>query len=337
MLSFLLCASVVNFPGGSYADLARSIAEATESNVVFLAGGHESAPKFTYSPDDVGELARGIQKATKFRQSPGIERVFHHGSLGSWLFESPVVTSLLFDGHWQSGSPGTIVEKDGRYTIHFKSTEACPLEALPTTSLSKPFRFHWLFTQTPFTAWITEMPVKDFFGYLGKAYGGRLVEQKEWFYFDIDPAEIRRRALQTIADVMKEPNYAKQTPYNKAMLQLSKDAIASTSNQQIAEALESKESKVKFPIPAGMRGSIQALLQHVYQTEVQRRQDGDDDQRQNVQTFGEGGGRDVSLEQMARIDRRLIGNVVLEARFGVRLELATTDQLGRPGPTFRFP
>src|SRR5688500_13052621 len=252
--TLLISLAAVSFQGGNVSDLAKSISDATKQNVVFQAGQQERAPAFVYDPADLNEFARVVQKSTGFRRAPGPDHVFHHGRLPSTSFGVRVVQRVFNDQGWQQGAglrEGALKER--KITIHHKTGEATVINNLGLRVFDKPVETHWALENLAVKAWVTDMPVEDFMKYVAKSVGGRMVLQKDRYVLDIDPSEIQRRALATIAEVQKHKNYQAAQPRDQLQLELTRSMLGSLSHVQIVTLLATPDGRLRLEIGGAMR------------------------------------------------------------------------------------
>lgn len=331
--------AAVTFSGGNVSDLAKSIAEATGQPVVFEAGASERAPKFTYDPANLNEMARQVQSSANFRRAPGTEHVFHHGRLPSHFFGINLVSRLMNTNSWLQG--GAVPENflnDGKVTLQSRSGQSISLNSLPAGLLSKPLQTHWMFDRAVIKAWVKDLPAEDFMTMAAKAIGGKFLTRQDRFVIDIDPGEIQRRALATLAFVQADRRYANSNYREKFEVELSRAGISALGAPQISGLLASTSGRFRMEIPGSMRPAIGAYVtamlageaqeeQLVTIIENQRGQRGEERQRRGS----------ANQSRLRNLDPRLIGYADIDARFRVTLQLATRDALGRPGSPVRLP
>lgn len=327
MVTVIAAWTAVSFPGGDWSDLAKSIGESTKQDVYALAGAREAARPFEYNPDDLNELARAVQSATGFRHAPGLEHVFYRERVLSSLIGLAAAKLLEGEDHAMtegSGFPASPI-KDGLVTVRHKAGQATLLTACGPL-LPKPVVVHWLFERLAFKAWTTDTPAAQFMANLAKGVGGRLVARKDDTYLDIDPAEVRRRALKTLDEMGRHKGFKNLNDGDKWQWELSRAALGAASNSQIAEAFATPDGKTKVAVSFGMKAAIQRHLSDLMQ------------QPAEVALPQRAGEAPVSaLDPLRRIDPRINGYLELNGQFQARLFLQTLDQLGRPGPYVAVP
>lgn len=333
----------VTFPGGNLSDLAKSIADSTKQGVVIEAGAGERAPRFSYDPANLNEMARQIQASTGFRRSPGGEHVFHHGRLGGHLFGVNLVNRLGNSNAWLQG--GTVPENflnDGKVTLQTRSGQSHTLGSLPAGLLNKPLQTHWLFERAVFKAWVTDMPALDFMNMVAKAIGGKVLQRQDRYVLDIDAAEIQRRAQASLAFVQADRRYAGSSLRDRLEVELSRAALGAIGGAQVNSLLATPTGRIQMELPASMRPSILAYIQTVLadaEQEVQARQSAER-QAQLLESFSReqrrgGGGNNANRLRM--VDPRILGIAEIDARFRVTVQLMTRNQLGQAGPPARLP
>jgi hypothetical protein len=334
------------FPGGNVSDLARSIAEETKQNVVFQAGAAETAKAFEYDPNNLNEMARAILAGSGFKRAPGAEHVFHHGRLGGWMFGLQAVQRVAQqDETWRAGGawPADAL-KDGKVTLKNASGSSFSIESIPKDLLPKPpLEIHWIFERSALKAYVTELPAMDFANYVAKAVGGKVLARQDRYILDIDPVEIQRRAVATLTEVQKAPNYMQMDARRKGQVLLSRAVLGGLSGPQISALLSTPQGSLRFEIGPASRPAVQNYAQALIQSEGQeevlfaqeqqtivqerRAQRGNDEGRNN---------RNMSLI-LRRADPRILGYTTINARFEVRVELLVLDNQGRPGRLVPLP
>lgn len=332
MLSLLvLTAASVAFPGGSPSELAKSIAEATKSNVVIEAGPSESLKPFNYEPANLDEMARAILKATDLKQAPGEDRIFYHPWLPGWHFQSATIQRFLNDSTRasQSGSLPKNSLSEGKVTIHARPRTGILVSNLEGLKFAKPLSVDRFFMQYGLNVWVTDMPERDFLNYVCKAIGGRLKPTKEGWTLIPTGQEMQRRALASYDRVKKEAGYQKLPPTEKAELELSRSAVSTATSSQLEELYGDEGKPIRMEIGPTSRAAVTQMLRAMMEEQAA------------AQTFGPPQettpGAPKPEDRFKSIDRRVIGWVVLSRGFQAHAELATFDQLGRPGPPMRLP
>lgn len=332
MLSLLLLAAApVAFNGGSPSELAKSIAEATKSNVVIEAGSQEYSRAFTYDPANLDEMARTILKSANLKQAPGEDYVYFRPGLPAWHFNVASIRRLISDSTRSSGSGSFPTDglKDGRVTIHNEPQRGMPVYSLTGVAFAKPVTVDPYFADYGLSIWVTEMPERDFLNYVCKAIGARLKQTTKGFFLEPTGQEIQRRALQTFERAKKETGYPKLTAMEKAELELSRSAVASATAVQLEQLFAEEGKPVKMEIGPGARAAVLQTLRAMME------------QQEAAQTFGPpqetAGAAPKPEDRFKSLDRRLVGTLVLQRGFQAHAELATFDQLGRPGTPMRVP
>lgn len=341
MITTLVALAAVNFPGGNVSDLAKSIADATGQPVIFEAGANERAPRFSYDPSNLNEMARKIQTATGFRRSPGAIHAFHHGKLPGYLFGMSSVSRYGNTNTWiQGGSLPENFLAEGKVTIQHRSGQSSSVSELPGGILPKPIQVHWIFNRSAFKAHVKQMEPLDFMNHLAKAIGGKVLQLQDRFVLDIDAAEIQRRALGTLAAVQADRRYANYNFRDKFEIELSRQGILAIGPAQLSTLLSTQSGRIRFEIPGTMRPAITAYVNAMLAGEAQ----GSEliHMGLEVQTLqrqrddGQRRGRN-NADRLRNLDPRLIGYAEIDARFRVSLQLATVAAPGRPVGSIRLP
>ena len=335
MLSLLvLAAAPVAFNGGSPSELAKSIAEATQSNVVIEAGPSEYLKPFSYEPTNLDEMARTILKATDLKQAPGEERIYYHPWLPTWHFQVNPILRFVNDSSraCQSGGLPENSFNEGKVTIQCKPRTAIQVSNLEGLKFAKPLAVDPFFMQIGLNVWVTDMPERDFLNYVCKAIGGRLKTTKEGYSLEPVGQEIQRRALATFDRAKKSKGYENVPAIEKAELELYRAAVAAVSPANLEQLLTPEGKPVRMELGPAARTAVLQWLRAF--TEIAP--------AEVAQGYGppnppaEGGNRRTD-ERFKNLDRRLIGTLVLDRAFRAYAELQTVDQLGRQGPPIRVP
>ena len=332
MLSlFLLAAAPVAFQGGSPSEFAKSIAEATKSNVVIEAGPSEYTKAFTYDPSNLDEMSRVILKSANLKQAPGEDYVYFRPGLPAWHFNVASIRKLISDRTRASGSGSFPTDglKDGEVTIHTEPNRGMPVYSLTGVAFAKPVTVDPFFADYGLSIWVTDMPERDFLNYVCKAIGARLKQTTKGFFLEPTGLEIQRRALLTFERAKKEGGYPKLTSMEKAELELSRCAVSSATSLQLEQLYAEEGKPIKMEIGLGARAAVLQMLRAMME------------QQEAAQTFGPpqdtAPGAPKPEDRFKSLDRRLVGTLVLQRGFQAHAELATLDQFGRPGPPMRVP
>jgi len=196
LLSFALAATA--FGGGSYDDLAKSLADATEKNVVIVTSKAGTVEKFSYEAGGTDILAQTIRKGAHLTMAPGGDPVFsdhefvgtHFQLLAPALKAAPTVGAHV---------PEEAV-KDGKLTLHTKGAPAISIEALASAKWSKPLRVDYLMRDLALSAYVTDMPEREFLSAAAKAAGGFLTSDDKGWRFMYDGEQLRARVVDTLKE-----------------------------------------------------------------------------------------------------------------------------------------
>lgn len=332
MLSiFIGAVAAVSFAGGSPSELAKSIAEATKSNVVIEAGTGEYLRPFSYVTSNLDEMSRGIFKSTEFKQAPGEDFVYSRPWLPAWHFKNATLKNYLDPNRMcQWGGPPENAFKDSKVTIHCQPRNPIPIMALEGMKFEKPLSIDQFFMHLGLHVWVTDMAERDFLGFVCKAVGGKLKQTK--YGLSLEPAgtEIQRRALATIEKVKKLDVYTKRTSLEKAEVELSRTAISSASAVQLEQLYGEEGKPIRIEIGPSARSAVMQMIRALIEPQPEAGPSyGPPQQTSETAPKPE--------DRFKSVDRRVIGWVVLSKGFQAHAELATVDQLGRPGPVLRVP
>lgn len=335
----LTLAAMAVFGGGSGADLANSIAEATGAPVVIECGSSQRFDRFEYNPEDANEMARVILKSAKLRRAPGIDHAYHWPGLPSWHFAVEVVQQLAKDRD-RVGTTGFAFSepiRDGKVTLKTERGTMLLVSSLENMKFAKPMRVDPFFTQIGVAANVNAMPERDFLNLVAKAVGAKVRTTRDGLSFVPSGVEIQKRALTTIAEVMKTEGFAKRPAYQKAQLDLSRAAIASAGAAQIESLFEVDGASVKLVIGPDLRQAAMRMLRAMTEMEAQNEQTAQQNYTGPPDPNRQAALSANSTERFRNLHPQLLGYATMSRGFNVSLELATVDGLGRPGAPIRVP
>ena len=340
-MTALLIASLltVKFPGGNANEFAAMLVGATKQNVVISQSEPKLIPKAEFATEDLNEMARSLRAQTQHIILPGADLVISDQLIPSRLInergrrllrrsergevevslETPsqniIAVNLI-------SLPATAIHNG---LVTFKTEKA---DALQSGSLggglSRPVKSHWYFQQVPIFVSVTDMPEAEFLKWAAKAVGGRLLITEKEYTIDIDPVEVRRRAIATI---QKQTLPAANTPEGAIELKERNFRIAginALSAAQITEALKSQDGQSKITISP--RSPLATLaLQRIR-----------DMARAAVSAQGRSRENNSAVGLLQRIDNSRTASLIVNARFDVEMEIPVLDRNGRPAGFVRI-
>jgi hypothetical protein len=336
MTLLALSVAVAAFPGGAPADLARHLSESMRAPVFVAAGPREQLPRFEYEPSDLNAMADAVFKSAKLRRAPGTDHAFFHPRLPSWHFEIPTLRKILGpDGQRAGADLGAVAQvADGKVTLQHGSGEGMLAKSLERLALSKPLLVDAFFDKQGLSIWASAMPERDFLEHAAKALGGYLKVTREGYFLEPSGQETARRALAAFDEARRSPAYAKLAAVERAELELSQAVLASTPYARLSGLLLQEGQPVKVEIGPAVRTAVVAWIRAIAQAETPEKQGfGPPAQQEEARNTA----ASPPANRFANLDRRVLGYVYLHKGFRVAAELATVDQLGRPGPPLRLP
>ncbi len=321
---FILAAQ---FPGGSSADLARSIETATGKPVVVLAIDYERYKPFEYDPANLNELVRAVRGATGLWQAPGEQHAFHPGTIPRKFIQVHPVGPGGFASGFLAAARGFEV-KDGRLTWRAKSSEAVKLDSVGLIPLPKRMSCHWTHAEYWLSASVANMPEREFAEYVAKAAGARLIAGKDSYKLEFDPNEFRNRARRTFTEYGKPDELRKLHPTDRSSYDLALAGLNLMTAAQLTEAFETPQSSVRIPLATAHRGVVEARLRAFLESaqEMQRAAADDNPRLQPV----------PNVDTIRSVDLREPVFLIFQASFRAQLEVGTRGEFGRPGPRIRI-
>lgn len=350
MLTLLAAAALapVKFPGGNPNDFAALLAESAKQNVIVVQGEGQMVEACEYDPSDLNELSRALRNQTKLMIMPGTDLILSDGYISRQLVrgnlgrmrsgsglgsdeQQEVAARLkaMNDARAASGSdksgfklvmmspvqlPANAV-KDGMVTFQTKKSESLDLMALG--NLSKPVKTHWIFGSAVVACKVDNLPELDFLKWIAKGVGGRIVSGPKEYTLDIDPGEIRRRAIKTIS--LNKPTGG--TPEETARLQKQQNFRISCLNAltptQLSAALatENGETRVELDARSPLTRTAVAYVQEMEQS---------------------GDRRNPRVSVLQRVDPSRKAYLIVTSGFDTSVEVPILNGQGQPAGVVRF-
>lgn len=355
-MTTLLIASLyaVKFAGGTPNDFVNSLADATQLPVVMSQGDPKTLAPAEFETSGVDEISRAIRSQLKLLIYPGTDLVIGDQKLSRNLVSENNVQrfrgenvqgELTFRVNFEesvSGAGGATARapqaslpingiplpptaiKEGKISFKTEKMDALQLNLIGST-LSKPVRTHWIYNEAPVFLNVKDVAEFDLMKLVAKAVGARLVSNQKEYFFDLDPVEIKKRAVATLqaeatsSTASRRNNADTQAPARNFRISV----INALSPAQLSAALAETGSTAKFDLDS--RSPLTRLaVQRVQQIDAER---------QNRPQNGPGGGQPAI---MSRIDNSRMATLSVDSRFGVRMEIPILDQNGRPGGVVRL-
>ena len=344
-MNTLLLATIlaVQFRGGSANDFTTFLADATKQNVVMTQGDAKLLGPAEFEVADLGEMARAIKAQLKHTILPGNELV-----LSDQLLSRRRVAPTVFRGNPEReqavevevsrsgrvtfeapteetaaqvnfiGIPPTAVT-EGKVTFRTEKGDAIKLENLATT-FGKPVVVHWLYSEAPVFVNVKEMPELDLMKWSAKAVGARLNVTAKDYQFELDPGEIKKRAVATIREMpIRESRRATIAEQTKAR-DFRVACLNALSNSQIAATLAEAGSEGRFELSP--RSPLTRLaLQRIREI---------DPASNSGNAYQRGNGI------LQRVDPSRSAMLMVDSRFNVRMEIPVLDANGRPAGVVRL-
>jgi len=335
--------AATKFPGGSPNDFASLLAGAAKQNVVVEQGEGQVIRACEFDPSDLTELARAIRNQTQMAIMPGSDLVLTDGLLARKLVESPSFdierSDVLTDAAalparpssqdprfafqplnmGKKALPAGAVQK-GRVTFSTEKSDGLDLGSL-NGQMSKPVTVHWILKDAVVCCQVAGLSEDDFLKWVAKSAGGRLISTAKDYTLDIDPIEIRRRAINTISRQVSVGNVAVAEQVKAFRIA----ALNSLNAAQIKAALatDGAETKIVLNQQNPMSRSALAYIQTMARNQAQ--QNGN-------QRRGRGNANANELRQM---DNTRPAYLVIDSRFNAFVEIPIRSNRGSGG-TVRF-
>jgi len=343
MTTLLIAAiAVIKFDGGTPSEFATVLADNLKQNVVVSLGQPRIIEKASFETTDADVMSREIRSQTKLVMQPGSELVFSDDLLDRDRVRSsqqllrrarseaeaqfevvapPPPSAQRMDVSFV-GLPAKAVA-DGKVTVKTEKSEGLQIKMLEA-GLGKPVEVHWIYEQTPVFANVKDMPVLEFTKWVARAIGAKAVAGEKSYRFELDAQEIRKRAVATIrAEPIPtlqtgQPNEAEQARTFRI------SCINALTTKQVSDALASPGSSVVI-VMTPQSQLARSAIQRIRQVEQTQLGYGPTDRRPRN-----------AIGLLQRIDNSRPATLVIDAQFGVTMEIPVLDQNGRSAGTVRL-
>lgn len=344
----------VKFGGGTPNDFVTALADATQQSVVMTQGDAKYLPVAEFETTDVDTMARAIRAQMKHMILPGTDLV-----IGDQLVAKQMVSAgrqirlgfseelVVMEGRRQVeqevsrrvpavkapteallsvnriGMPATAL-KEGKITFKTEKADALQLPMLSGV-LSKPVKVHWIYSEAPVFVNVKDLPEFEFLKWTAKAVGARLTSGAKEYSFDLDPVEIRKRAVLTIqAEPLPQQRDRGNSNSQVQARNFRVSVINALTPAQISAALADTGSSTRIELTS--RSPLTRLaVQRVQQIDAER---------QNQPRQGPPGQSQPGI--MQRVDSSRMAVLTVDSRFGIQMEIPILDQNGRPGGVVRL-
>lgn len=324
-----LLLAIATFPGGNFNDLAASLAEATgRPAVVSLSSARGRMKSFSFDAADEDAFSRTVLKEIGLMRAPGVTVVFHDGQLPS---------ARVSQRAWNQ--PETVAAKAfsadsvkaGRVTFRTEKTESLDLKTL--AGFAKPVVSHWYFEGLAIGVSAKDVPEMEFLSLVAKGIGGRFLNTSAAFKIDIDPAEIRSRAVRTIqAEAMPTESDGASLQNKERAFRIA--ALNAISNEEISRLLAQPGNTVRVAVRNGspVESAAVALIREMEAQQLKelRAERTLEDARRTGESL-RAVRRDANFVGILnRVDSRRQAMLVINQRFEASLEVPVVDARGRP-------
>ena len=320
--------AIATFPGGNFNDLAASLSEATgKPAVVSLSSARGSMKSFSFDTADEGAFGRTVLKEIGLMRAPGVTVVFHDGQLPS---------AKVSQKPWnqpESVSPKAFSAasvKAGKVNFRTEKTESLDLKTL--AGFAKPVESHWFFEGLAIGVVAKDVPEMDFLGLVAKGIGGRFLNTSAAFKIDIDPVDIRTRAVRTIqAEAIPTEGDEAAILNKERAFRIA--ALNALSNEEMSRLFLQPGNQVRVAVRTGspVEGAAVALIREMeaQQLRALRTERTPEDSRRadTLPRYVRGDTNFVGI--LNRVDTRRQAMLVINQRFEASLEVPVVDGRGR--------
>lgn len=326
----------ITFPGGTPSEFATALASEFKPGALIVQGDAREIKACTTETSDLTELARVVKNQTGLSFLPGQDIVFSDGLLARRLTVSQVMRggvssemaqSLKSDlpstiGLVKAPLPGSAI-KDGLVTFKTTTGESLNIGSLATV-LSKPLTIHWIYAESVVALDITDLPELELLKWISKGIGARLIVGAKSYQLDLDPIEIRRRAINTIQQETPGGATNEDKAFNKLSQRFRINCLSALSPAQLSSALKVQGSETKIDLDSNSP-----------LTSIGARRVRDVEQYQrNLPADSPAPRRAVGV--LSRLDRSRSPKLIVDSRFNFSVEVPILDAEGKPSGVIRI-
>lgn len=346
-MTTLILASMfaVKFAGGTPNEFITALSLDTQQNVMMTQGDGHVISRAEFATGDLNEMARAIRTQLNHAILPGTElilsdelvarekvtqmRIQRARGSGEGVDEVAMLQAIEATRNSQSGQaagrfepnliplPKTAVE-DGKVTFKTEGRDALQI-AMTRQAISRPVKVHWFYDRSPIFVHVKDQPEEEFMRWLAKAVGARLVVNAKEYAFELNPVEVRRRAVATI---QKEPLPQRNSENETRERNFRIACLNALSPVQVSAALAESGSSTRIEL--GPRSPLTRLaVQRVQQIDAERQA-----------RPGPPGRTQPTI--MQRVDPSRTAILIVDARLSVSMEIPVLDQNGRPAGVVRL-
>lgn len=342
----------VQFPGGAPNEFVGALAKGANRSVVLALSAAHTIPKADFEIDDFDLMARSIRKQTQLAILPGIDLV-----LSDQLLPKRLVTEVVYRGGGQSESDQLEIEskiaeirasklptsptassdlpinfvdlpassvQNGTITFVTEKSDALQVQKL-NGPLSKPVKSHWIYQEIPIYVQVKDMPELDLMKWSAKALGARLIATANEYNFELDPIEVRKRAIAAIVA------NARPTVGRKEDIAIVQDrqnfriaCLNALTPAQLTEALATPDASTRIELSP--RGTLTNLALN---------------QVRALQKYQESippgtAGPKSAIGLLQRVDPNRKAYLIVERGFTVTIEVPVLDKDGNPAGVVRL-
>lgn len=332
----LLLTSITRFPGGSYAELTKAIADGTSGSAVICVYQPTPIPAFEFDAANLEDMALSMKRHAKVRMAGGSRPIFYPPALSAHLF-SGFLAGIKPGGFTWTAIPQDALS-DGALSYETPKDSAIKGATLENLKWSKPLSVHWVYGDLPLTISAKNQSEADFLSFVAKALGGRVVTSKDGIAIDLDPSEFRLRAKLRMEEYQAAHKSETLDEGSRADLLLLQSVLSAASENDLKKAFAHPGAEAKFVAGPGystvVRNRILGTLKREYgssEDPVQYAQGAR--QAQEIRADRRSGD---PADILNRINTRAPAFFVLKSDFRCFVEVSLIGQNGGSGGSMRF-
>src|SRR5579862_779752 len=192
-----LYASLATFPGGSTADLAASVFQATGRNIFLTQAYVQPIKKFDYETKTFDDLAFDLRMNAKLHEVSGPNLVFDDEILPPFRIPKLGVGKQASAPSWKSLTADDI--SAGNVSFQTTGSQRLDPASLANAPFSKHVTVNWLFEKYGVAVCASKLDEKTFISCVARSVGAAFVDAPAGYRLDLDPEQLRSRVLNLIA------------------------------------------------------------------------------------------------------------------------------------------
>lgn len=258
ILVYVATVFALKFPGGTPNEFVGALAQSTRQNVVMSQGTPQPVSKVAFQDATLTEMARALRAQAGHAIMPGSEMVLSDQLLpyervtGGGFQNAPGNhVRVSFEGiqNFKGYEKAKVdfVDFTANKTNTFKTEKDQALQLQRIRSSDRKISVHWFYAEAPLYVDVKDLPELDLYQWIAKAEGAKLAITEKAYDFQLDPDQVRNRAIATLTKLMS----ASKDEYDQGGYRFRIACLKLLTQSQIKEALATPYSSIKIELRDG--------------------------------------------------------------------------------------